>query len=200
LVLADDRKTASLTACVAHVLGVDASEIPGDGGVGLSQWFALRNLGLVPVESPEDFEWPGRFLGLRRGSSTWAVFFGAPPGVVFDPVAEPDGGSDAVLEAALVLAERDPLLAERGQGSRVVGTVELIALVEEVEGPMTVASSVEAVAGRGRRDDRYERGAGIFSDPTGRGYDLTLVKAEALEELAAGGVELAPAEASATWS
>ena len=36
---------------------------------------------------------------------------------------------------------------------------------------------------------------GTFSDPTGRSYDLTLVEAEALEELAAGCVELALAEA-----
>jgi hypothetical protein len=35
----------------------------------------MRNLGLVPVASPESFEWPGRFLGLQRDSSTWAVFF-----------------------------------------------------------------------------------------------------------------------------
>ena len=195
MVLADERTTASLTACVAHVLGVDASEVPGDGGIGLGQWLALRNLGLVPVESPEDFEWPGRFLGLRRGSSAWAVFFGAPPGVVFDPAAEPDGGTDAVLVAAFVLAERDPLLAERGLTSGGVGTVELIALAEEAEGPMTVVQSVEAVAGRGLRGDRYERRAGTFSDPTGRGYDLTLVEAEALEELVAGCVELAPADA-----
>ena len=133
---ADERKTASLTACVAHVLGVDASEVPGGGGVDLSQWLALRNLGLVLVDSPEDFEWPGRFLGLRRGSSAWAVFFGAPPGVVFDPVAEPDGGTDAVLDAAFVLAER-------GRGPGGVGKVELIALAEEAEDPMTVVPSVE---------------------------------------------------------
>jgi hypothetical protein len=140
---ADERKTASLTACVAHVLGVDASEVPGGGGVDLSQWLALRNLGLVLVDSPEDFEWPGRFLGLRRGSSAWAVFFGAPPGVVFDPVAEPDGRTEAVLDAAFVLAERNPLLAERGRGPAGVGKVELIALAEEAEDPMTVVPSVE---------------------------------------------------------
>ena len=190
----DDRKKASLAACVAHVLGVDPSEVPGDGGVGLSQWLARRRLGLVPVESPEGFQWPGRFLGLRRGSSAWAVYFGAPPGVVFDPEATPDGTTDAVLDAAFVLAKHDPLREIEPEGAS-GGTVELIALSAEAEGPMTVTPSAEAVAGRGLLGDRYERGAGTFSNPNGRGYDLTLVEAEALEELAAGGVELAPAEA-----
>lgn len=196
-----DRGAASLTACVAHVLGVDVSEIPDDGRTDLVQWLAGRNLGLVPVELPEGFEWPGRFLGLRRGSSGWAVFFGAPPGVVFDPASGPGGGPDGeaegVLEAAFVLAERDPLLGTKpGLGPPGTGTVEVIAVAAEAEGPMTVVPSAEALAGRGLVGDRYERGEGTFSDPNGRGNDLTLVEAEALEELAAArGIELAPEEA-----
>ena len=190
------RTAASLTACVAHMLGVYPSELPGDGGVGLRQWLAGRSLGLVPVESPEGFEWPGRFLGLRHGSSTWAVFFGAPPGIVFDPEMAPDGTTGAVLEAAFVMAKYDPLRAiQAEEASGTAGTVETIALAAEAEGPMKEAPSAEALASRGLLGDRYERGAGTFSNPNGRGYDLTLVEAEALEELAAGGVELAPAEA-----
>ena len=207
MTLIDDRKTASLTACVAHMLGVGASEVPADGGVRLNQWLAGRNLGLVPVESPRRFKWPGRFLGLRSGpsgSSTWAVFFGVPPGVVYDPVAEPDGrsskvpseGADVALEAAFVVAEHDPLRRIGiGEGSKKAGMVELIALTAEAEGPMKVVPSAEALEGCGLRGDRYERGEGTFSDPNGRGYDLTLVEAEALEDLTASGVELAPAEA-----
>ena len=60
---------------------------------------------------------------------------------------------------------------------------------------MRSVSSAEAVEGRGLLGDRYERQAGTFSNPGGRGYDLTLVEAEALEELSAKGIELAPAEA-----
>lgn len=123
------------------------------------------------------------------------MFFGAPPGVVFDPAAgegEADGGASADLEAAFVLAAHDPPrgTVREPEGS---GVVEVISLAPDAEAPMTVVP--EAVAGCGPRGDRYERGAGTFSDPDGRGYDLTLVEAEALEELAAGGVELAPAEA-----
>ena len=93
-----------------------------------------------------------------------------------------------------MLAEHDPL---RGSGRELDGSgvVEVIALSSESEGAMTVAPSAEAIAGCGLRDDRYERGAGTFSNPEGRGYDLILVEAEALEDLTAKGVELEPAEA-----
>ena len=94
------------------------------------------------------------------------------------------------------MAGYDPLRAiQTEEASGVAGTVETIALAAEAGGPMKEAPSAEALAGRGLPGDRYERGAGTFSNPNGRGYDLTLVEAEALEELAAGGVELAPAEA-----
>lgn len=177
------------------MLGEDRSEVPGDGGTGLRQWLARRNLGLVPVASPESFAWPGRFLGRRRESHTWVVMFGVPPGEIFDPM--PDGASEA-LDAAFVLAPHDPTRStDVGHLSRTsgIGIVETVAIAAEAEGPMTTVNSAEALAGRGLRGDRYARGAGTFSDPNGRGNDLTLVEAEALEELAAGGLDLAPAEA-----
>src|SRR5215218_3526584 len=192
----DDRKETSLRACVAHMLDIDLSEVPTKREANMGQWLALRNLGLVPVASPETFEWPGRFLGLRSDSSTWAIFFGVPPGIVYDPMAEPDGKKDAALDAAFVLAKHDPRrVTEPGSGTESVGTVELIALAAEAEGPMRSVSTAGAVEGRGLLGDRYERGAGTFSNPRGGGYDLTLVEAQALEELSAKGVELAPIEA-----
>jgi hypothetical protein len=178
------------------MLDVDVSELPTRRKASIRQWLASRNLGLVPVASPETFEWPGRFLGLKSGSSTWAVFFGVPPGVIYDPLAEPEEKQDARVEAAFVLAKHDPQRGvEPGTGTESVGTVELIALTAEAEGPMKAVSEAEAVQGRGLLGDRYERKAGTFSDPRGRGYDLTLVEAEALEELSEKGVELAPIEA-----
>ena len=193
----DDRKETSLRACVAHVLDLDLSEVPTRREANIRQWLASRNLGLVPVSYPETFEWPGRFLGLKRDSSTWAVFFGVPPGIVYDPLAEPDGkNQDATVDAAFVMAKHDPQRgAEPGTGTESVGTVELIALASEAEGQMRAVSAAEAVEGRGLLGDRYERKAGTFSNPRGRGYDLTLVEAEALEELSVKGVELAPIEA-----
>lgn len=119
--------------------------------------------------------------------------FGVPPGVVFEPVPsdEPEG-----LDAAFVLAPPD-LRRDIGIGNTPVeaGVVEVIALSEEAEGPIRSVPSAEALKGRGLKGDRYARGEGTFSDPNGRGYDLTLVEAEALEELAMTGVVLPPAEA-----
>jgi hypothetical protein len=192
----DDRKETSLRACIAHMLDIDVSEVPTKREANMGQWLALRNLGLVPVASPETFEWPGRFLGLRRDTSTWAIYFGVPPGIVHDLLSEPDGKEDAALDAAFVLAKHDPRRGtEPGSGTESVGTVELIALAAEAEGSMREVPSAEAIEGRGLRGDRYERGAGTFSNPGGRGYDLTLVEAEALEELSAKGVKLSPIEA-----
>ena len=193
---ADDRKEISLWACVAHVLDIDVSAVPTKREANMGQWLASRNLGLVPVASPENFEWPGRFLGLKRGSSTWAVYFGVPPGIIYDPLSEPDGKTDTAVDAAFVLAEHDPRRGtEPASGTERVGMVELIALASEAEGPMLAVSEAESVEGRGLLGDRYEVGAGTFSNPGGRGYDLTLVEAEALEELSEKGVELAPMEA-----
>jgi hypothetical protein len=194
---AGDRKETSLRACVAYMLGIDVSEVPTKREANMGQWLALRNLGLVPVVSPETFEWPGRFLGLRSDTSTWAVFFGVPPGIIYDPLAESDGEKQyATVEAAFVLAKHDPQRGtEVGSGTDSVGVIELIALAAEAEGPMKAVSAAEAIEGRGLLGDRYERKAGTFSNPKGGGYDLTLVEAEALEALSAKGVELSPIEA-----
>ena len=188
-----DLETDSLTACVAHVLGVEPAEVPEDGGVGLRQWLAGRNLGLVPIEAPEEFSWPGYFLGRREDSRTWAAHFGVPPGIVFEPA--PADGTEK-LDAGFVLAPPN-LLGRVGisTGHTNPGTVELISVAAEAEAPMSVVQSARAIAGRGLEGDRYVRGAGTFSDPRGRGYDLTLVEAEAIEELAEQGIELEPAVA-----
>jgi MOSC domain-containing protein YiiM len=53
-----------------------------------------------------------------------------------------------------------------------------------------------AVAGRGLEGDRYFGGAGTFFREGKEGQDLTLIEAEALEELAAAqGIELDPGDA-----
>jgi MOSC domain-containing protein YiiM len=189
----NEHEASTLARCVAYVLGENPQGVPGDGEIALRQWLAGRNLGLVPVESPGGFSWPGYFLGRRSRSRAWVVLFGVPPGVVFEPAPadEPEE-----LDAAFVLAPPD-LGSGIGPGRKPssVGVVEAIALAERAEGPMRSVPSAEALAGRGLEGDRYARGEGKFSDPRGRGYDLTLVEAEALEELAARGVRLAPVEA-----
>src|SRR3712207_8680593 len=87
---ADDRKETSLRACVAYMLGIDVSEVPTKREANMGPWLALRNLGLVPVASPETFQWAGRFLGLRRGPPHRAGLLGVAPGGVAQSRAEPE--------------------------------------------------------------------------------------------------------------
>ncbi|ESP87347.1 MOSC domain-containing protein [Candidatus Halobonum tyrrellensis] len=59
------------------------------------------------------------------------------------------------------------------------GTVERIHTAPESGAPVEPADSVEAVAGRGLRGDRYFRDEGTFSVGDDRG--ITLIEAEALD-------------------
>jgi MOSC domain-containing protein YiiM len=63
-----------------------------------------------------------------------------------------------------------------------VGSVAAILLAPASEAPLARVDSVEALPGRGLAGDRYANGAGTFSGP-GRGYELTLVEADVLEEI-----------------
>jgi MOSC domain-containing protein YiiM len=63
--------------------------------------------------------------------------------------------------------------------------VEAIALAEHATGPVTLVPTAWAEAGRGLSGDRYAAGAGTFtpSSAGGRGYDLTLIQAEVLDDV-----------------
>lgn len=68
------------------------------------------------------------------------------------------------------------------------GTVERVFVAKEGGAPMERVPSVEAVAGRGLRGDRYFHGTGTFVDWTDEadrppGYDVTLIELEALEAI-----------------
>lgn len=153
-------EASSLAKCVAYVLGISPHDVPRDGDVALGQWLARRNLGLVPVESAENFAWPGHFLGRRRGSRTWAVLFGVPPGVVFEP--EPPAAPEA-FDAAFVLAAHDPKREsdanKRVEPSR-TGTIELIAISAEAERPMMTVRSAEALPAAGCGETATSAGPG----------------------------------------
>ena len=64
----------------------------------------------------------------------------------------------------------------------VSGSVAGLLVAPEAEAPLVAVESVVAIAGRGLDGDRYAAGRGTFSGP-GRGYQLTLVEAETLDEL-----------------
>lgn len=63
------------------------------------------------------------------------------------------------------------------------GTVEAIHVAPDAGTPMEPLESVEAVAGRGLRGDRYFAEEGTFSGRAGGGREITLVEAEAVEAI-----------------
>jgi hypothetical protein len=167
-----------LRECLGIVLGEPPPEPEHDPLLFFKQWLAGRNLGLVPIASPELFAWPGHWIA-RVGDHA-VVMFGSPSGPVHDPAgALADGG--AIAEGWLLarLDVRLPIEPPHG-GTRLAGTVEAILVAAEAEQPLVRVEHVAAVAGHGLEGDRYHAGRGTFSGP-GRGYQLTLVEAEALE-------------------
>jgi MOSC domain-containing protein YiiM len=121
--------------------------------------------------------------------------FGTPPGVVLSPHApELLGRATATLPliSAYAVASMDPVLRPAAAGGHLQGMVEALAVAPAAEAPMQLLRTAAARAGRGLEGDRYADGAGTFS-PRGEqrpGYDLTLIAAEVLDELAAAGSAL----------
>lgn len=75
------------------------------------------------------------------------------------------------------------------------GTVEGLYVAPEAGAAVEARESVDAVAGRGLRGDRYFDESGSFSDLEGDGRDLTLIEAEAIEAMAReADVDLEPGE------
>ncbi len=75
------------------------------------------------------------------------------------------------------------------------GRIEAIHLASEATEPVESRESVEAVAGKGLRGDRYFDAEGTFSDAAEGGNELTLVEREAVEAIEReAGIELEPGE------
>ena len=173
-----------LRECLELVLGDEVPEPEYDALVFFKQWLAERNLGLVPIAGADVFEWPGQWIARvrARGADHAVVMFGSPSGPFHDPAgALARGGT--IAEGWLV-ARLDlglPTVEPYGDGSA-VGSVAGLLLAPAAEQPLVRVDSVKAVAGRGLEGDRYFDGRGTFSG-TGRGYELTLVEAETLDEV-----------------
>jgi hypothetical protein len=172
-----------LRACLGEVLGEEPPVPDTEAVLFFKQWLAERNLGLVPIAEPAAFEWPGHWLArVRTTEGDHAVLmFGAPSGALFDPADAISGGG--TIEAGWLVA---PLDLRRGIGAPPdkagPGAVAGLLIAPEAEAPLVAVESVVAIAGRGLDGDRYAAGRGTFSGP-GRGYELTLVEAETLDEL-----------------
>lgn len=192
-----DGADGALAACVLSLLEHDEDGSPGDAPLARWQeWLAARNLRAVaPAELPGSGFWIAAVE--RDGAPHHVVMFGAPPDVVHDPAG--DGAPLSPPHGALVLAPLDPALPAGPlpeASSRATGTVEGLYVAPATEAPCEAVESVEAVAGRGLRGDRYFEGGGTFGSPGATGHELTLIEAEALEALAArSGIALEPADA-----
>ena len=105
---------------------------------------------------------------------------------------------DLPVRQGYVVAGFDPALPPPGGRPHLRGQVTAIAVADTAKGPMRLVEQADALAGRGLSGDRYAAKAGTFTPAggSGSGYDLTLIEAEALDELELPGVgHLAYAEA-----
>lgn len=177
---------SELRACLGEMLRSPAPE-PGatdDPVRFFRQWLAERNLGLVPIADAAAFDWPGQWIAVfRDGEDEHAlVMFGSPSGVWLDPSNAYHRGRR--IEAGWMLTPLDVHLpTDHPYGTAAaVGTVAAILTAPDAEAPLSRVDAAEALAGRGLAGDRYAAGRGTFSGP-GRGYELTLVEAEVLDEI-----------------
>jgi hypothetical protein len=173
-----------LRECLALVLSDEVPEPEYEPLVFFKQWLAERNLGLVPIAGASEFEWPGHWIARVRaqGDDHAVVMFGSPSGPLHDSAGALSSGG--TIEEGWLVARLDLGLATNepyGRGST-SGSVVGLLVAPEAEKPLVRVDSVKAVAGRGLEGDRYFGGRGTFSG-TGRGYELTLVEAAALDDV-----------------
>jgi len=173
-----------LRECLAVVLGATPPAPDHDVSLFFRQWLAERNLGLVPIANPREFDWPGHWLARVRSADGdhVVVMFGSPSGALHDPSGALAGGG--TIEEGWLLARVDvrlPIEEPYGRAAR-TGSVAAILIAPHAESPLTRVETVAAIAGRGLEGDRYGEGRGTFSGP-GRGYELTLVEAEVLDSI-----------------
>jgi MOSC domain-containing protein YiiM len=199
------RMQRSVAACLASIVEIDAGDVPVPGErhpdpwTVWGQWLALRGLGLVPIDAPASFNWPGPWLAMLQAAdgngTVGAVAFGSPPGIAWNPFDGPET-FDAV-RAGYVIAPADIALWTPSTiaAPRRAGRVEAIAIAAEAEAPMTCVERAVARSSRGLEGDRYFDQRGTFSNVHGRGYDLTLIEAEVLDALELPDGRLAPQEA-----
>ena len=200
-------------ACLASVTEVPVTDLPlpdEDLAHALGawrSWLAEHGSGLVPIADPVRFQWAGWWIAVVEdapgpaggptadGAEVAVLAFGTPPGVVLSPQAPAllgQAAADLRIREAYAVASLDPVLHRQPVEADLRGTVEDLAVAPDAEAPMRLLEVAHARAGRGLDGDRYAAGAGTFSSRAGRrpGYDLTLIAAEVLDELAAGGQPL----------
>jgi hypothetical protein len=173
-----------LRECLGVVLGAVPPEPESDALMFFKHWLAETNLGLVPIAGAATFSWPGEWLARVRAADGdhAVVMYGSPSGPMFDPAGALLGGG--TIEEGWLVAPLDlHVPIEQPWGSaQGAGVVAGLLLAPEAEARLHRVQTVEAIAGHGLEGDRYAQGGGTFK-AIGRGYELTLVEAEALEDV-----------------
>ncbi len=175
-----------LRDCLSELLGAGVPS-PDDSDEPVRffrQWLAERNLGLVPIADPASFDWAGKWIAVVDGSDGRhaVLMFGSPSGVWLDPARVYKDGVRIV--AGWMLTPLDLQLPMHTPYGTVAGAgiVAGILIASAREATLVRVDVAEALPGRGLAGDRYAGGDGTFSGP-GRGYELTLVEAEVLDEI-----------------
>jgi MOSC domain len=180
-VTADHTERSTLAACIAHIAGASAADVPLDPEEQRA-WLAERGLGLVPVADAAAFSWAGPWIArrpARDGSGPRAaLMFGVPSCAIWDP-----GETTGRVIGGYVVAPLDPAVWPPSAAADAgVGTVEALVIAPAAEAPVVSVGEAVALAGRGLEGDRYAAGAGTFA--SGRpGSALTLVDAAVLDSL-----------------
>jgi hypothetical protein len=185
------RLHGSLTACISYVLGIEpgdvaqpaADEDPAGGGT-VSRWLGGLGMGIARMAGPASFSWPGPWIARVQAPDSeprYAVMFGVPSGVVWDPAGDGRVLNEWITEGYLLsaadIAQARPSLPAAPAGG---GDVEAIWIAASAGEPARGLARVRALAGQGLEGDRHVTGTGTF--PSGRpGSALTLVDAEVCE-------------------
>lgn len=194
----------SFAACVASVTETPIAEVPQPradlhGAIAhWRSWLASRGAGLVTLAKPAAFNWPGYWLavlgdrgpGADTDNGAAVLMFGTPSGVVLSP-QDPNllgrAANDLPILEGYVLCGLDPafIAGPTFPLPQLRGWVEAIALAERATGGMHTVERAMALASRGLEGDRYAAKAGTFTpvNRNARGYDLTLIEAEVLDNL-----------------
>lgn len=188
------RLHGSLTACISYILEIEPGDIAQPaadedpaGGWTVSRWLGGLGMGIARLAGPASFSWPGPWIARVEAPDTeprYAVMFGVPSGVVWDPAGDGRVQNERIaagyLLAAADISQARPPLATAPAGS---GAVAGIWIAPSAGEPTRALSTVRALAGQGLEGDRHVAGTGTF--PSGRpGSALTLVAAEVCESFA----------------
>jgi hypothetical protein len=195
------RLHGSFLACVSYILELapadlpqpPADEDPASGGT-VSRWLGGLGMGIARLADPASFAWAGPWIARvraggdrfaeRADGDRFAVMFGVPSGVVWDPAGDgevrPEWLVEGYLLAAADISQARPPLPTAPTGR---GAVEGIWVSPSAGEPARALTRARALAGRGLEGDRHVAGTGTF--PSGRpGSALTLVAAEVCESFA----------------